>query len=55
MPAVAAGDGAGRGAVEVAGPADALHPRLAVRQDRVRVQSLLLSPEAASDLDLAWP
>ena len=40
---VAAGDGAGRGAVEVAGPADALHPRLAVPEDRVGVQPLLLS------------
>ena len=52
---VAAGDGAGRSAVEVAGPADALHPCLAVRQDRVRVQSLFLSPKTTGDLDFACP
>ena len=55
MPRVAAGDRAGRGAVEVAGPADALHPRLAVPEDRVGVQPLPLAPEAAGDLDLVCP
>jgi hypothetical protein len=50
--AVAAADVTGRRPVKVAGPADALHPRLAVLEDRVRVQPLLLFPDAAGNLDL---
>src|SRR6185437_16489586 len=42
-------DGAGRRPVEVAGPADPFHPRLAVLQDHLRVELLLLLPDAAGE------
>jgi len=50
---VAADRASGRG-VEVARPADALDPLLAVREDHGGVELLLVVPEAVDDLDLVW-